>query len=115
MKYTIQNDDCLKQLDKIEEDTRNRVIGCRDLIRKCKDCNLKECIGCEYSASDIETTFKNFVSKDKIRELIEKLNKLLPDIDYRDIKDKQEREYYKKEYHKVVAQINVLKNLLKGE
>lgn len=53
--------------------------------------------------------------RNKIRELIEELNKLLPDIDYRDIKDKQEREYYKKEYHKVFAQINVLENLLKEE
>lgn len=55
---------------------------------------------------------ENYISKQKIKDKIEELNKLLADIDYKDITDKQEREFYKKEYYQVVAQIIVLKGLL---
>ena len=48
----------------------------------------------------------------KIKDKIEELNKLLADIDYKDIEDKQEREFYKKEYYQVVAQLKVLGELL---
>ena len=53
-----------------------------------------------------------FIYKPKVKDKIEKLHKLLADIDYKDIEDKQEREFYKKEYYQVVAQIKVLKELL---
>ena len=53
-----------------------------------------------------------FIYKPKVKDRIEKLHKLLADIDYKDIEDKQEREFYKKEYYQVVAQIKVLKELL---
>ena len=50
-----------------------------------------------------------------IKDKIEELNKLLADIDYKDIEDKQEREFYKKEYYQVVAQLKVLGELLERE
>lgn len=51
-----------------------------------------------------------------VEEQINKINELLPDIDYHDIKDKQEREYYKKEYMKYITARNYLQGLLnKGE
>lgn len=53
-----------------------------------------------------------FIYKPKVKDKIEELNKLLADIDYKDITDKQEREFYKKEYYQVIAQIIVLKELL---
>ena len=53
-----------------------------------------------------------FIYKPKVKDKIEKLHKLLADIDYKDIEDKQEREFYKKEYYQVVAQIKVLQELL---
>ena len=53
---------------------------------------------------------KTYIQKVKDKE--EELNKLLADIDYKDVEDKQEREFYKKEYYQVVAQIKVLKELL---
>ena len=53
-----------------------------------------------------------FIYKPKVKDKIEKLHKLLADIDYKDIEDKHEREFYKKEYYQVVAQIKVLKELL---
>lgn len=53
-----------------------------------------------------------FIYKQKIKNKIEKLHKLLADIDYKDIEDEQEREFYKKEYYQVVAQIKVLQDLL---
>lgn len=57
----------------------------------------------------------NYIPVQKIKDKIKELNKLLTDIDYKDIEDKQEREFYKKEYYQVVAQIKVLKELLKEE
>ena len=53
-----------------------------------------------------------FIYKPKVKDKIKKLHKLLADIDYKDIEDEQEREFYKKEYYQVVAQIKVLKELL---
>lgn len=53
-----------------------------------------------------------FIYKPKVKDKIKKLHKLLADIDYKDIEDKQEREFYKKEYYQVVAQIKVLQELL---
>ena len=51
-----------------------------------------------------------------VEEQIGKINELLPDIDYHDIKDKQEREYYKKEFMKYITVRNYLQGLLnKGE
>lgn len=55
----------------------------------------------------------NSIPVQKIEDKIEELNKLLSDIGYRDIEDKQEREFYKKQYYQVIAQIKVLKELLK--
>lgn len=62
-----------KENEELKTDTRNRAIGCRDLVKKCEVCDFKECIGCEYSISDISATLKNFISKDKIKEKIEEL------------------------------------------
>lgn len=58
--------------------------------------------------------FSNVILVQKVKDKIEELNKLLADIDYKDVEDKQEREFYKKEYYQVVAQIIVLKGLLEG-
>ena len=56
------------------------------------------------------------IPKAVVEEQIGKINELLPDIDYHDIKDKQEREYYKKEYMKYITVRNYLQGLLnKGE
>ena len=55
---------------------------------------------------------ENYITIQKVKDKIEELNKLLADIDYKDITDKQEREFYKKEYYQVIAQIIVLKGLL---
>ena len=76
-----------KENEELKKDTRNRVIGCRDLTKKCKDCNLKECIGCEYSASDLEITFKNFVSKDKIKDCLDDIENYFENVSvpYEDI------------------------------
>lgn len=96
-----------------EADERNNLLVKIQKLQKEKEELKNER---DSYRTQVNSAFdKGFIHKDKIRELIEELNKLLPDIDYRDIKDKQEREYYKKEYHKVVAQINVLENLLKEE
>lgn len=56
------------------------------------------------------------ISKAVVEEQIGKINELLPDINYHDIKDKQEREYYKKEFMKYITVRNYLQGLLnKGE
>lgn len=48
-----------------------------------------------------------------VEEQIGKINELLPDIDYHDIKDKQEREFYRKEFMKYMTVRNYLQGLLK--
>lgn len=53
------------------------------------------------------------IPKAVVEEQIGKINELLPDIDYHDIKDKQEREYYKKEFMKYITVRNYLQGLLK--
>lgn len=66
-------------------------------------------------------TIINYIKEESIsiavvEEQIGKINELLPDIDYHDIKDKQEREYYKKEFMKYITVRNYLQGLLnKGE
>lgn len=39
---------------------------------------------------------ENYIPIQKVKDKIEKLHKLLADIDYKDIEDKHEREFYKK-------------------
>lgn len=68
----------------------------------------------EYYEEQNEVNAK-FIAVQKVKDKIEELNKLLADIDYKDVEDKQEREFYKKEYYQVVTQIKVLKELLKEE
>lgn len=68
----------------------------------------------EYYEEQNEVNAK-FIPIQKTKNKIAELNNLLADIDYKDIEDKQEREFYKKEYYQVVAQIKVLKELLKEE
>lgn len=46
-----------------------------NLLEKCNNCKLEECIECEYTWSDIAETSKNFISKDKIREKIKDIEK----------------------------------------
>lgn len=53
-----------------------------------------------------------YISKEKIRGLIGELDKELIEIDYHDIKDKDEREYYKNVYFQVVAQKNILLRII---
>ena len=65
----------------------------------------------EYYEEQNEVNAK-FIPVQKVKDKEEELNKLLADIDYKDVEDKQEREFYKKEYYQVVAQIIVLKGLL---
>lgn len=92
-----------KENEELKTDTRNRTIGCRDLVKKCEACDFKECIGCEYSISDIEATLNNFVSKDKIKEKIEEIKSWMND-------DCLALHEFQRE-----AQIDVLQELLKGE
>ena len=56
-----------------------------------------------------------FISKNKIEDKIKEIDELLPSIDYHDIKDKQEREFYKKEYMQYVTTKNALQELLEEE
>ena len=56
-----------------------------------------------------------YISKEKIRGLIGELDKELIEIDYHDIKDKDEREYYKKVYFQVVAQKNILLRIIRDD
>lgn len=65
----------------------------------------------EYYEEQNEVNAK-FIPIQKTKNKIAELNNLLADIDYKDIEDKQEREFYKKEYYQVVAQIKVLQELL---
>lgn len=41
-----------------------------NLLEKCKNCKLKECIECEYTWSDLKETIeefeKDYISKEKI-------------------------------------------------
>ena len=56
------------------------------------------------------------ISKAVVEEKIEKLNEILIGLDYHDIEDKEEREFYKKEYGKYVCVRNEVQELLnKGE
>lgn len=50
--------------------------------------------------------------KDKIRKTIEEIKELLKQIDYHDIKDKNEREFYKTQYMQYVVARNILQGLL---
>lgn len=141
----------------MENSIEKDIEKVENLIKKCDECKLKECINCETNWTEI-TSIKRIVDSykkvlkeneelkendnkytihltdeqynmvieivqddinrkwiQKLKDKIEELNKLLTDIDYKDIEDKQEREFYKKEYYQVVAQIKVLKELLKEE
>lgn len=51
-----------------------------------------------------------------VEEKIEELNEILIGLDYHDIEDKEEREFYKKEYMKYVCARNEVQGILnKGE
>lgn len=99
----------------IDYEAVETVLKELERLQKMNDAFMNEYHKRVQERIDIEQELKDSISKDKIREKIEEINKLLPDIDYRDIEDKQEREYYKKEYYKVVAERNILQNLLKEE
>ena len=55
------------------------------------------------------------VGKKRIRDKIKELEEHLKDVDYHDIKDTAERNFYKKEYMQTFMQIQVLNSLLEGE
>ena len=48
-----------------------------------------------------------------VEEKIEELNEILIGLDYHDIEDKEEREFYKKEYMKYVCTRNEVQEILK--
>lgn len=100
----------LQELEHLQKENEKLQIEVNSLEKHLKDAQEGWTTLYMKGAFD-----KNEHWRNKIREKIKEINKLLPDIDYRDIKDKQEREYYKKEYYKVVAERNILQNLLKEE
>ena len=75
------------------------------LIKRIKYCNELE--------KDLFENCSNYVvSKDKIREEIEEIKQILIKLDYHDIKDKNEREFYKTQYMQYVVARNILQGLL---
>ena len=64
-----------------------------------------------YNKEKEKNTF-GVISKDKIRKTIEEIKDLLKQIDYHDIKDKNEREFYKTQYMQYVVARNILQGLL---
>lgn len=92
-----------KQLRKELIDDRDKYKN--DLIKRIEYCNELE--------KDLFENCSNYVvSKDKIRKTIEEIKELLKQIDYHDIKDKNEREFYKKQYMQYVVARNILQGLL---
>ena len=86
-------------------------------LNKANEIKYDNCI---IATEDLQIILK-YIKEESIpiavvEEQIGKINELLPDIDYHDIKDKQEREYYKKEFMKYITVRNYLQGLLnKGE
>jgi len=75
------------------------------LIKRIKYCNELE--------KDLFENCSNYVvSKDKIRKEIEEIKQILIKLDYHDIKDKNEREFYKTQYMQYVVARNILQGLL---
>lgn len=86
-------------------------------LNKANEIKYDNCI---IATEDLQIILKYIkeesIPKTVVEEQINKINELLPDIDYHDIKDKQEREYYKKEFMKYITVKNYLQGLLnKGE
>lgn len=84
-----------------------------NLLEKCKNCKLKECIECEYTWSNLKETIENlqkeneglktgyligidfdntYISKDKIREKIENWKPKLEETDRKVEKAKTQEE-----------------------
>ena len=86
-------------------------------LNKANEIKYDNCI---IATEDLQIILK-YIKEESIpiavvEEQIGKINELLPDIDYHDIKDKEEREYYKKEFMKYITVRNYLQGLLnKGE
>lgn len=55
---------------------------------------------------------KNYIHKDKIIKTIQEIEELLKQIDYHNIKDKEERQFYKNQYMQYITARNILKGLL---
>ena len=86
-------------------------------LNKANEIKYDNCI---IATEDLQIILKYIkeesISKAVVEEQINKINELLLDIDYHDIKDKEEREYYKKEFMKYITVRNYLQGLLnKGE
>lgn len=94
------------------------------LVKKCGDCNLKECIGCEITYSDVKELEKEFDSagrqgyingsnasdrvwKKRIQDKIEELDKLIKETQI-------ELGTASKEFTIYVYQRDILKELLEG-
>ena len=86
-------------------------------LNKANEIKYDNCI---IATEDLQIILK-YIKEESIpiavvEEQIGKINELLLDIDYYDIKDKEEREYYKKEFMKYITVRNYLQGLLnKGE
>ena len=87
-------EEIIKELESLSP-SETAIIGILDLYNKEKEKN----------------TF-GVISKDKIRKTIEEIKDLLKQIDYHDIKDKNEREFYKTQYMQYVVARNILQGLL---
>ena len=88
----------------------------KDLYNKEKEKNeLIKFDGSEFikdSKGNLHIVTGGVISKDKIRKTIEEIKELLKQIDYHDIKDKNEREFFKKQYMQYVVARNILQGLL---
>lgn len=80
---------------------------------KYKNALIKRIEYCNELEKDLFENCSNYVvSKDKIREEIEEIKQILIKLDYHDIKDKNEREFYKTQYMQYVVARNILQGLL---
>ena len=80
---------------------------------KYKNALIKRIEYCNELEKDLFENCSNYVvSKDKIRKTIEEIKELLKQLDYHDIKDKNEREFYKTQYMQYVVARNILQGLL---
>ena len=96
-----RKDETTVKIDNDFYDERDIWKGLLDLYNKEKEKN-----------SELEELLENSISKDKIRKTIEEIKDLLKQIDYHDIKDKNEREFYKTQYMQYVVARNILQGLL---
>lgn len=93
-----------------EKQLRKELIDDRD---KYKNALIKRIKYCNELEKDLFENCSNYVvSKDKIKKEIEEIKEILKQLDYHDIKDKNEREFYKTQYMQYVVAKNILQGLL---